>query len=157
MAQETPLTPQQEILKAYLDERAKNDELFAVTYAKPNKAFERCWQYIFQQAAKYAADCPGGQMAAIMDKDVFAWAVHYYDEDDLEIDKPKPEPEKKPFTIPTKAVAEKTEKKASKDTKKTKPETNTTSKAKTQQTAGKRAKKAKNEEEDLGLFAGFSF
>lgn len=155
MAQETPITPQQEILKAYLDERAKNDELFAVTYAKPNKAFERCWQYIFQQAAKYAADCPGGKMAAIMDKDVFAWAVHYYDEDDLEIDKPKPEP--KPFTIPTKAVAEKTEKKASKDTKKTKPETSSSKPEKTQQTAGKRAKKAKDEEEDLGLFAGFSF
>lgn len=155
MAQETPITPQQEILKAYLDERAKNDELFAVTYAKPNKAFERCWQYIFQQAAKYAADCPGGKMAAIMDKDVFAWAVHYYDEDDLEIDKPKPEP--KPFTIPTKAVAEKTEKKASKETKKTKTETSSSKPEKTQQTAGKRAKKAKDEEEDLGLFAGFSF
>lgn len=157
MAQETPLTPQQEILKAYLDERAKNDELFAKTYAKENKAFERCWQYIFQQAAKYAADCPGGKMAAIMDKDVFAWAVHYYDEDDLEIDKPKPEPEKKPFTIPAKTVAEKTEKKASKDTKKTNPETSSSKPEKTQQTAGKLAKKAKDEEEDLGLFAGFSF
>lgn len=151
MAHEIELTPQQEILKAYLDERAKNDELFAVTYAKPNKAFERCWQYIFQQAAKYAADCPGGKMAAIMDKDVFAWAVHYYDEDDLEIDKPKPQPAPLPVAKPTPS---KQEKKAEKASDKPKAKASASQQEKPQQKAGKRAKKT-SEEEDLGLFAGF--
>ena len=153
MAHETELTPQQEILKAYLDERAKNDELFAVTYAKPNKAFERCWQYIFQQAAKYAADCPGGQMAALMDKDVFAWAVHYYDEDDLEIDKPKPQPAPLPVAKPTPS---KQEKKTDKASDKPKAKASASQQEKPQQKAGKRAKKT-SEEEDLGLFAGFEF
>lgn len=160
MAQETTLTPQQEILKAYLDERAKTDELFAKTYAKENKAFERCWQYVFQEAAKYAVNCPGGKAAAIMSEDVFAWAVHYYDEDDLEIDKPKPTPQPvaKTTTTPTaKTETKKPEKKATKATAKAAPSKDATSKAKTQERAGKRARKAKDEEEDLGLFAGFTF
>lgn len=156
MAQETQLTPQQEILKAYLDERAKTDELFAKTYAKENKAFERCWQYVFQEAAKYAVNCPGGKAAAIMSEDVFAWAVHYYDEDGLDIDKPKPTPQPVAKTE-TKTETKKPEKKATKATEKPKAETSSTSKAKTQERAGKRAKKAKDEEEDLGLFAGFTF
>ena len=150
-----------EILKAYLDERAKTDELFAKTYANENKSFERCWQYVFQEAAKYAVHCAGGKAAAIMSEDVFAWAVHYYDEDNLEIDKPKPTPQPVAKIIPmipkkteTKKTDAKPEKKATKATEKAKTETNTASKGKTQQSAGKRARKA-DKEEDLGLFAGF--
>ena len=153
----TPLTPQQEILKAYLDERAKTDELFAKTYAKENKSFERCWQYIFQEAAKYAVNCEGGKAAAILADDVFSWAVHYYDEDGLEIDKPKP----MPAPAATKTAAKKAEKKTAESKTETKTENTATETTKAAQSArkaekkGKRAKKTDND--DLGLFAGFGF
>ena len=157
MAQTTTLTPQQEILKAYLDERAKTDELFAKTYAKENKSFERCWQYIFQEAAKYAVNCEGGKAAAILADDVFSWAVHYYDEDGLEIDKPKPTPA--PMPAPT--AAKKAEKKTAEGKTQGKAENTATETTKAAQSArkaekkGKRAKKTDND--DLGLFAGFGF
>lgn len=157
----TPLTPQQEILKAYLDERAKTDELFAKTYAKENKSFERCWQYIFQEAAKYAVNCEGGKAAAILSDDVFSWAVHYYDEDGLEIDKPKPQPKPMPAPAATKTAAKKAEKKTAEGKTQGKTENTTTEQPKAAQGAaktpanGKRAKKTDND--DLGLFAGFGF
>ena len=36
-------------IKAYLDERAKNDELFAVSYAKENKNMDDCVTFILNQ------------------------------------------------------------------------------------------------------------
>ena len=36
-------------IKAYLDERAKNDELFAVSYAKENKNMDNCVTFILTQ------------------------------------------------------------------------------------------------------------
>ncbi|MGL4519338.1 MAG: PcfK-like family protein [Phocaeicola sp.] len=65
-------------IKAYLDNRAKTDELFAKTYAKENKNLKACCNYIMQQAKK-----EGGSAVAIEDAVVYGWAVHYYDEDDI--------------------------------------------------------------------------
>lgn len=39
-----------QIIKAYLDDRATNDELFAVAYAKEKKSLDECIAYIFQEA-----------------------------------------------------------------------------------------------------------
>jgi hypothetical protein len=65
-----------ETIKNYLDKRASEDELFAVTYQKENKTLEECCNYVMQCAQK--GGCEG-----YADKEVFGWAVHYYDEDDI--------------------------------------------------------------------------
>lgn len=66
-------------IKAYLDERAKNDELFAASYAKPNKNIDECFKYVVGEARKR------GNAVYVSDEEVFGWAVHYYDEDDIKI------------------------------------------------------------------------
>jgi hypothetical protein len=71
-----------EVIKQYLDNRAKTDELFAQAYAKPNKSIDECMQYIMGEAKKQ-----GGSAVCISDEVVFGWAVHYYDEDDIKINK----------------------------------------------------------------------
>ena len=65
----------QDTIKAYLDKRAEEDPLFAVTYAKENKNIKDCCSYITSQAKKQASN----GCAAISDDIVFGWAVHYYD------------------------------------------------------------------------------
>lgn len=73
----------QDTIKAYLDKRAEEDSLFAVTYAKENKNIKDCCSYINSQAKKQAVN----GCAAISDDVVFGWAVHYYDEDDIKVEK----------------------------------------------------------------------
>lgn len=65
-------------IKAYLDERAKNDELFAVSYAKENKNMDDCVTFILNQVKR--SKCMG-----LTDEDVYSLAVHFFDEDDIEI------------------------------------------------------------------------
>lgn len=72
-----------EAIKAYLDKRAAEDELFAVTYKKENKNLDECCNYVM----KCAKD---GGAGGYSDEEVFGWAVHYYDEDDLKNIKPVP-------------------------------------------------------------------
>lgn len=71
-------------IKQYLDKRAAEDELFAETYKKANKSIKECCEYIYSQARKLAA---GGKAVGIDDATVYGWAVHYYDEDDIKVDK----------------------------------------------------------------------
>ena len=71
-----------EIIKAYLDKRAQEDELFAKAYAKEGKSLDECCKYIMSEARKYAE----GNAVCVPDAEVFGWAVHYYDEDDIEED-----------------------------------------------------------------------
>lgn len=73
----------QDTIKAYLDKRAKEDSLFAVTYAKENKNIKDCCTYITSQAKKQASN----GCAMVEDDVVFGWAVHYYDEDDIKVEK----------------------------------------------------------------------
>lgn len=89
------------VIKAYLDDRASNDELFAATYAKANKSLDECCNYILSQVQK------SGQNG-FADEEIFGMAVHYYDEDDIKdvkpvnarvvvnhhVDAPKPQPKK---------------------------------------------------------------
>lgn len=72
-----------ETIKAYLDQRAQEDELFAVSYAKESKNIKDCCSYITSQAKKQASN----GCAAISDDVVFGWAVHYYDEDNIKVEK----------------------------------------------------------------------
>ena len=65
-------------IKAYLDERAQNDELFAVSYAKENKNMDDCVTFILNQVKR--SKCMG-----LTDEEVYYLAVHFFDEDDIEI------------------------------------------------------------------------
>jgi len=68
-------------IKAYLEKRASEDELFAVTYQKENKNLDECCNYVMKCAKE-------GNCAGYSDEEVFGWAVHYYDEDDIKNIKP---------------------------------------------------------------------
>ena len=67
-------------IKEYLDQRAKEDELFAVTYAKENKNIDDCITYIFNTVKN--SSCNG-----FADDEIYSMAVHYYDEDNIEVGK----------------------------------------------------------------------
>ena len=66
----------QDTIKAYLDRRASEDDLFAVSYAKDGKSIEECCNYILNQVQK--SGCNG-----FADEEIYGMAVHYYDEDNL--------------------------------------------------------------------------
>lgn len=87
MAANKELNPFELTIMAYLDKRASEDELFSKAYAKKTKSIERCCLYIIGEAQKKQFDTKKGKMAALPDAEVYGMAVHYYDEDDMEIDK----------------------------------------------------------------------
>lgn len=70
-----------ETIKNYLDKRAQEDELFSETYKKENKNLDECCNYVIKCAQK-------GGAQGYTDEEVFGWAVHYYDEDDIKNIKP---------------------------------------------------------------------
>ena len=57
------------------------DELFAITYKKQGKNINDCCTYILNEVQK--SGCNG-----FTDGEIFSMAVHYYDEDNIEIGKP---------------------------------------------------------------------
>ena len=71
-------------IQKHLENRAKSDPLFAETYKKENKSIKECCNYIYSQARKFAK---GSNSVGIDDATVYGWAVHYYDEDDIQVDK----------------------------------------------------------------------
>ena len=71
-------------IQKYLENRAKEDSLFAETYKKANKSIKECCKYIYSKARKLAAS---GNAVGIDDATVYGWAVHYYDEDEIKVDK----------------------------------------------------------------------
>ena len=117
-----------------MEQRANEDPNIAANLLKPNKSMENCCKYITNEARKQAVN----GCAMIDDDVVYGWAVHYWDEDNLDVDKPKPQP--KTTTKP----AAKTEKKPAKGTSNVvtmKPTTTTTKTAdKPQNKANKPAK-----------------
>ena len=58
-------------IQAYLAQRAQEDELFAVTYKKPNKNINDCVTYILNEVQK--SGCNG-----YTDGEVYSMAVHFY-------------------------------------------------------------------------------
>jgi len=67
------------ILKT-LEKRAKDDELFAKTFKKENKNIDDCIKYILNTVQK-------SKIQGFTDDEVYAMAVHYYDEDEIEVGK----------------------------------------------------------------------
>ncbi|MDP0531670.1 PcfK-like family protein [Porphyromonas gingivalis] len=65
----------------YLNQRAMTDPLFAPNLAKPNKNIEECVTYILNEVQK--SGCNGFD-----DDEIYSMAVHYYDEDNIEVGKP---------------------------------------------------------------------
>lgn len=101
------------IIKTYLDQRAKEDELFAKSYAKEHKSLDECLKYINQQARKRAEN----NVAMIEDAEVYGWAVHYYDEDDIKVEGSAPQAQVTTSvpSVPTSAPTTKQSKSKSKD------------------------------------------
>lgn len=72
-----------QIIKAHLDKMAQQDFAFAERYKDEKKSLDECIKYIFSQAEKKKS----GNCAAIEDSVVYGWAVHYYQEEKIEIKK----------------------------------------------------------------------
>ena len=64
----------------YLNQRAMTDPLFVSNLMKPNKNIEECITYILNEVQK--SGCNGFD-----DDEIYSMAVHYYDEDNIEIGK----------------------------------------------------------------------
>ncbi len=70
-----------ETIKAYLEERAENDALFAVKFANPSKSVDDCVTYILNQVRK--SGCNG-----FTDAEVYGMAIHFYEENEIEVGNP---------------------------------------------------------------------
>ena len=68
-------------IKAYLDKRAETDVLFSFRYSLPEKQLDDCVTYILNQVQK--SGCNG-----FADDEIFSMALHYYDEDNIEVGNP---------------------------------------------------------------------
>ena len=68
-------------ISEYLNLRAATDPLFAPNLAKLHKNIEDCITYILKQVQQ--SGCNGFE-----DDEIYSMAVHYYDEDDLEVGSP---------------------------------------------------------------------
>ncbi len=65
-------------IQNYLEYRAATDELFAPLFANPNKSIEECCKYIICEVHKSG-------MNGFDDDEIFSMAVHYYDENEIEV------------------------------------------------------------------------
>lgn len=75
-------------ISQYLENKAKTDALFAPVFSKENKNIDDCCTYIMGVARKLAEDSmksENGHGVGLTAKEVFNMAVHYYDEDDIEV------------------------------------------------------------------------
>lgn len=66
------------IINNYLKSLALKDALFSKTLSKPNKNIEDCITYILNKVKESGCN-------AFSDEEVFSMAVHYYDEDELNV------------------------------------------------------------------------
>ena len=68
-------------IQMYLEQRAEEDALFAKSYRNPAKNIDDCVTYILNYVQK--SGCNG-----FTDGEIFGQAVHYYDENEIEVGKP---------------------------------------------------------------------
>ena len=68
-------------IQSYLQRRAQEDELFAPRYANPKKNIDDCITFILNYVKQ--SGCNG-----FADDEIYSLALHYYDEDDIDIGKP---------------------------------------------------------------------
>jgi hypothetical protein len=69
------------VIKDYLEQTAKENQLFAKSFQKKDKNIDDCIIYILNQVQE--SGCQG-----FTDAEIFGMAMHYYDEDNLEVGKP---------------------------------------------------------------------
>lgn len=82
MAQENKATDYfKRTIQSYLERRAQEDELFAPRYANPKKNIDDCITFILNYVKQ--SGCNG-----FADDEIYSLALHYYDEDDIDIGKP---------------------------------------------------------------------
>ena len=68
-------------IRRYLEKRAEKDVLFAVKFANPSKSVEDCVTYIINEVKK--SGCNG-----FTDAEVYGMAVHFYEENEIEVSNP---------------------------------------------------------------------
>lgn len=82
MAQEHKATDYfKQTIQSYLQRRAQEDELFAPRYANPKKNIDDCITFILNYVKQ--SGCNG-----FADDEIYSLALHYYDEDNIDIGKP---------------------------------------------------------------------
>ena len=70
----------------YLKKRAETDTSVKNNLKKENKSLKECWDYVLGEVAKTMFRSGNFGCAAGDDEDLYALAVHYYDEDDIKIE-----------------------------------------------------------------------
>ena len=68
-------------IQMFLEQRAAEDELFAKSYRNPAKNIDDCVTYILNYVQK--SGCNG-----FSDGEIYGQAIHYYDENEIEVGKP---------------------------------------------------------------------
>ena len=68
-------------IQAFLEQRAAEDELFAVSYRNPAKNIDDCITFILNYVHK--SGCNG-----FSDDEIFGRVLHYYDQEYIEVGKP---------------------------------------------------------------------
>lgn len=68
-------------IQAYLEQRASEDEYFSKKYRNPAKNIDDCVTYILNYVQQ--SGCNG-----FTDGEIFGQAVHYYDENEIEVGNP---------------------------------------------------------------------
>ena len=68
-------------IQEYLEYRASTDELFAERYANPKKNIDDCITFILNEVMRQGIN-------GYNDDEIYSMAMHYYDEEDIEVGKP---------------------------------------------------------------------
>ena len=68
-------------INSYLEQRAQTDELFAPRYADPKKNIDDCITYILNYVQQSG-------ICGFSDDEIYSLALHYYDEESIEVGKP---------------------------------------------------------------------
>ena len=70
-------------IERYLQDMARQDPNFKVKFEDKSKNIDECLSFIKSEARKQASN----GCAVIDDEVVFGWAAHYYQEDQVKVDK----------------------------------------------------------------------
>lgn len=77
-------TKNEQLVKTYLENNVSEELANKINNGK--KTLKGCWRFITEEAKKQAV----GGCACIEDKQVFGWAVHYFEEDSIVENEIKP-------------------------------------------------------------------
>lgn len=68
-------------IQKYLEQRVAEDPLFAPKFENPKKNIDECCRYILGEARKR------GNAVVMADTEVLGLAIHYYDEENIKVEK----------------------------------------------------------------------